>query len=121
MYSFEPPLLLTGRGLPHEESVKSPAAVIERKTMTTRKLLQQHCYHHHIADPTKVVELDPLPNNSSNHESVMPRWQRALSAPDKEMKQAKLKKTGLGQVPIIQSASLEEKLDEITNRWEKVA
>ena len=33
---------------------------IERHSETLRKF----CYHHLVEDPTKVVELDPLPNNS---------------------------------------------------------
>ena len=49
-------LELTGRSYPPSEIGKTT------KTIERGKKL---CYHHHIDDPTKVVELDPLPNNST--------------------------------------------------------
>ena len=57
-------LELTGRALPPWKTKffeRFPSKTkIERHSETLRKF----CYHHHVEDPTKVVALDPLPNNS---------------------------------------------------------
>jgi len=115
-------LELTGRSYPSSE--------ISKSTKTIERRSKKFCYHHHIEEPTKVVALDPLPNNSSSGPSVGlgaggaratsgERW-RATSVDTGLLhtSKSKLKKTGIGQVPVfpLHSASLEEKLNEITNR-----
>ena len=55
-------LELTGRSYPSSE--------ISKSTKTIERRSKKFCYHHHIEEPTKVVALDPLPNNSSSGPSV---------------------------------------------------
>ena len=58
--SFE--IELTGRSYPSSE--------ISKSTKTIERRSKKFCYHHHIEEPTKVVALDPLPNNSSSGPSL---------------------------------------------------
>jgi hypothetical protein len=123
-------LELTGRAIPPDAgrwklatpNIK-PKSVIERRGGSNQlpvhigTKLKNFCYHHHVDDPTKVVELDPLPNNSLANKDSLPRWQ-PLSEDESKMKPAGL----VGKVPILpafngqNSVSLEEKLNEITSK-----
>lgn len=73
----------------------------------------QHCYHHHIEDPTKVVELDPLPNNLLSLTRSNDGYKDRFTF--KEQKELRSPKGGVQVLPS-HSASLEDKLNEISTK-----